>query len=172
MILGEMLYGYWYIDFSFPRAATSTLTSFLEIYLSALAPPLALLVALYTLLATTVLLVVSPLFLLLKHGLLRARFYCFLAPPLKYQLGLACSSHETNPAPPQDRGIIGLLLVVNIFAPIYATVIAVAAWVGGAFWFYTAILGNPDGRDQRDDGREAIFTVNRWWERWLIQGLE
>lgn len=49
--------------------------------------------------------------------------------------------------------------------------IAASAWVGGVFWFYTAILGNPDGKDERDDGREFVLTVRGWWQRWLIQGL-
>ncbi len=50
--------------------------------------------------------------------------------------------------------------------------IAVAAWVAAVFWTYTAILGNPDGKEDRDDGREAVLAVRGWWERWLLQGLE
>ena len=63
-------------------------------------------------------------------------------------------------------------MVVNVLAPIYAMAIAGAAWVAAVFWAYTAILGNPDGKEERDDGREAVLAVRRWWERWLVQGLD
>ena len=65
-----------------------------------------------------------------------------------------------------------VLVLVSMLSPLYAMAIAVAAWVAGAFWLYTAVLGNPDGREDRDDGREAVLAVRRWWERWLIQSLE
>ena len=65
-----------------------------------------------------------------------------------------------------------VLVLVSMLSPLYAMAIAVAAWVAGAFWLYTAVLGNPDGREDKDDGREAVLAVRRWWERWLIQSLE
>lgn len=65
-----------------------------------------------------------------------------------------------------------MLVLVSILSPLYAMAISVATWVAGVFWFYTAILGNPDGRENRDDGREAVLAVRGWWERWLVQALE
>lgn len=47
--------------------------------------------------------------------------------------------------------------------------IAVPTWVAGAFWLYTAILGIPDGREDRNDGREAVLAVRGWWERWSFK---
>ena len=64
-----------------------------------------------------------------------------------------------------------MLFVVNILSPIYAIGIGLSAWVAALFWFYAAILGDPDGgcRDSSDDGRAAVRGVMRWWEGWLEQ---
>ncbi len=142
-----------------------------KIYLSALAPLLALPIAFYTLIITTLLLLLTPIFLILKQRPLSARYHAFLAPPRDLQLGLIFSSYETNPAASQCAESICASVFVNILAPVYAVFIAMAAWVGGIFWFYTAILGNPDGKEDRDDGREAVLTVRTWWERWLVCGM-
>lgn len=66
-----------------------------------------------------------------------------------------------------------MLLLVNILSPIYAIGICLSAWVAALFWFYAAILGDPDTgcRDGRDDGRAAVLGVRRWWEKWLEQAL-
>lgn len=146
------------------------LSSSSQVYLSALAPLLALPVALYTLFATLLLLLLSPSFLILKRPL-GIRLYKSVAPPREFQLGLIFSSYETNSTPYHSTTSIVVLIFVNILAPVYAMIIAMAAWVGGVFWFYTAILGNPDGNEERDDGREAVLTVRGWWEKWLVQGL-
>ncbi len=127
--------------------------------------------AIYTLSVTALLLLLSPFFLLLKQRPISARFYRFLAPPPEFQLGLISSSYETDSTSFHTGRSIAILVLVNTFAPFCAMAIAASAWVGGVFWFYTAILGNPDGKDERDDGREFVLTVRGWWERWLIQGL-
>lgn len=64
-----------------------------------------------------------------------------------------------------------MLFLVNILSPIYAVGIGLSAWVAALFWFYAAILGDPDGeyRDGRDDGRAAVLGVRRCWEGWLEQ---
>lgn len=71
----------------------------------------------------------------------------------------------------QTRGSIITLILMNILSPLYALFIMFAAWIGGVFWFYTAILGNPDGKEDRDDGREAVLSVRAMWERYLVWGL-
>ena len=150
---------------------TDKLTLHLQFYLSVLAPLLSLSIALYTLLAATLLILFTPLLLLSKQRPLSTRFFQFLAPPTKFQLGLSYSCYKTDSTTGQSAGSIGRLVFVNVLAPVYAVVIMAVAWVGGVFWFYTAILGNPDGKEERDDGRDAVLMVRRWWERWLIQGL-
>ena len=63
-----------------------------------------------------------------------------------------------------------MLIPLNLLAPIYAAGIALSAWVAAAFWFYAAILGDPEGGDGRDDGKAAVLGVSGWWERWLERG--
>ena len=77
----------------------------------------------------------------------------------------------SEPVQTETSGVMVLVLVA-LLSLFYSMAIAIATWVAGVFWFYTAILGNPDGREDRDDGREAVLAVRGWWERWLIQSLE
>ena len=70
-----------------------------------------------------------------------------------------------------------MLVLVNILSPVYALGICMAAWVAAGFWFFAAILGDPNVKDENergkdDDGRTAVMTVRRWWERWLMRGLQ
>lgn len=141
------------------------------IYLSALSPLLALPIALYTLLMGTLLLLLFPLCFCLKQLPMCARFRHFLSPLLVLQLRLVYSSYDIcDPTHSETSGIV-VLVLISMLSPLYAVAIAAATWVAGIFWFYTAILGNPDGKEDRDDGREAVLAVRRWWERWLIQSL-
>lgn len=102
---------------------------------------------------------------------LRARFYRLLAPSPRFQLRLISSIHDIRFTKLYTARSAAILVLANTFAPLYAVAIAAFAWVGGVFWFYTAILGNPDGKEERDDGREFVMTVSGWWEKWLVQGL-
>lgn len=65
-----------------------------------------------------------------------------------------------------------MLILLNLFSPVYAVAVALSAWVAAMFWFYAAILGDPDGRDGKDDGRAAVLGVRGWWERWLQRGMK
>ena len=120
----------------------------------------------------TLLLLLYPLCFCLKQWPIGARFRHFLSPLLVLQLGLVYSSYDIDdPVHSKSTGIV-VHVLVSMLSPLYAMIVAVATWVAGVFWLYTAILGNPDGREDRDDGREAVLAVRGWWERWLIQSLE
>ncbi len=156
---------------NYHQPALTTLA--LQIYLSTLAPILALPLSLYTLLtAILLLLVLYPLRFCTSQWPSPTSFHRFLSPPPLLQLGLICSPHDTSTAHNLTVNRILTLVVVNVLSPIYAMAIAGAAWVAAVFWAYTAILGNPDGKEERDDGREAVLAVRGWWERWLVQGLD
>lgn len=65
----------------------------------------------------------------------------------------------------------GLLVVVQIVAPLISIGVAVASWITAAFWVFTSIMGNPDGTERRDDGRDAVLSIRNWWERCLLKAI-
>ncbi|CAF9940707.1 MAG: hypothetical protein ALECFALPRED_008798 [Alectoria fallacina] len=104
-----------------------------QIYLSALLPLLALLMALYTLLMAALLLLLYPLCFCLKHWPTCAPFRHVLSPLLVFQLGLVYSSYDI--VHPVRSKISGIMVVVSVsmLSPLYSMAIAVATWVAGAF---------------------------------------
>lgn len=62
-----------------------------------------------------------------------------------------------------------MLLIVNAVGPLLSLGVALAAWVVGLYWVLAAMVGNPDGLDGRNDGRETVAGLRRWWEGWLIR---
>ena len=143
-----------------------------QIYLSALSPLLALPIGLYSLVMGTLLLLLLPLCFCLMKSPICARFRQLFSPLLVFQLGLIYSSYDIGDSVQSATSGILVLVLVSILSPLYSMAIAVATWVAGVFWFYTSILGNPDGKEDRDDGREAVLAVRGLWEKWLIQSLE
>lgn len=142
-----------------------------QIYLSTLSPLLALSMALYTLLMGALLLLLFPLRLCSKQSHIGIRLRRCISQLAVFQLGLVYSSSDIgDPVPSKTSGII-VLVLVSLLSPLYAMAIALATWVAGVFWLYTAILGNPDGKEDRDDGRDAVLAVRGYWEKWLIKGL-
>lgn len=92
-----------------------------------------------------------------------------LSPPINAQLNFILSSSTLLASDDDEPANLVMLFLVNVLSPIYAIGIGLSAWIAALFWFYAAILGDPEGgyRDSRDDGRAAVLGVRRWWERWL-----
>ncbi|KAL8632708.1 hypothetical protein Q9189_001561 [Teloschistes chrysophthalmus] len=154
-------------------------TVWILIYLSFLSPMTATLVSVYTLFTTLALLLLSPLSLCCQTCQpLRHQFQKYLTPPIDLQLGLIFSTHvsDSNNFDKRDEqecrdSNVVLLILINVLSPIHAAGIAVTSWVAAGFWFTALILGNPDGRDGKDDGRAAVLGVKNLWEKWLRRGL-
>lgn len=138
-----------------------------QIYLSLLSPLVTLVIAIYTVLAALLLLLLAPLSLCTSYASLSVKLHTFLSPPLNFQLGLICSQSSV---PDHTMSNTSMLIPLNLLAPIYAVGISLSAWVAAVFWFYAAILGDPEGGDGRDDGRAAVLGVSGWWKRWLEKG--
>ena len=119
----------------------------------------------------TLLLLLLSLCFCLEQSAICARFQRLLSPLLVFQLDLIYSSCDINEPVQTETSGITVLMLVSMLSPLYSMAIALATWVAGIFWFYTAILGNPDGKEDRDDGREAVLAVRGWWEKWLIQSF-
>ncbi|KAI4277913.1 MAG: hypothetical protein L6R38_005354 [Xanthoria sp. 2 TBL-2021] len=152
------------------------------VYLSFFSPAVASLVSIYSLFTTLFLLFLSPITVFVRpRKPLAYQLHTLLTPPIYYQLRFVCSTYRSdlhsNIINPEDeyyfthRSNPVLLTLINVLSPVYAAGIAVTAWVAAGFWFTALILGDPDGRDKKDDGRTVVLGVRRLWERWLIRGL-
>ncbi|KAL8852153.1 MAG: hypothetical protein Q9221_002976 [Calogaya cf. arnoldii] len=148
-----------------------------QVYLSFFSPAVASLVSIYSLFTTLFLILLSPITVFVRpRKPLAHQFHTRLTPPINYQLRFVCSTyrsdiHSNINSEEHRRGNPVLLSLINILSPVYAAGIAVTAWVAAGFWFTALILGDPDGRDKKDDGRTVVLGVRRLWERWLIRGL-
>lgn len=139
----------------------------LQLFLSGPCALLSFAIALWTILALFVSLLLVPLRLCSKgRPTLGAQLTNFLAPPLNLQLRLIYSySSAQNYSVP-------MLVIVQLLAPIVAIGVAIGAWTSACFWFFSAILGDPAGQDQgRNDGKDSLLGVRRWWDRWLSRAL-
>ncbi|KAI7240066.1 hypothetical protein KC330_g1516 [Hortaea werneckii] len=61
------------------------------------------------------------------------------------------------------------LVMVHILSPFLSFVLMFVAWVLAAYWLVSAMVGDPAGMDKRDDGRESVLSLRRWWEYWLMR---
>ncbi|CAN9450460.1 unnamed protein product [Alternaria sp. RS040] len=122
-------------------------------------------IALWTILALLISIVLAPLRFCTTRPPFSAQITAFLAPALNLQLHLVYSHDSTTgySAP--------MLVVVHLFSPVVAFGVAIAAWTAAGFWFFSSILGDPGGHDGHNDGKETIVSVRNWWERWLSRGL-
>ncbi|RYN30156.1 hypothetical protein AA0119_g2117 [Alternaria tenuissima] len=122
-------------------------------------------IALWTILALLISIVLAPLRFCTTRPPFSAQITAFLAPALNLQLHLVYSHDSTTDysAP--------ILVVVHLFSPVVAFGVAIAAWTAAGFWFFSSILGDPGGHDGHNDGKETIVSVRNWWERWLSRGL-
>jgi len=80
-----------------------------------------------------------------------------------------------TPLPPyaNEDGVFhpGMLVFVHIVSPILSIGVAIAAWVVAAYWLMAGIVGDPAGMDKRDDGRETVLGLRRWWENLMLKGI-
>ena len=144
-----------------------------QFYLSTLVPFLALLTSFYAIFATFFILLSFPFCRCVTNVPLSRHFRSFLLPPLLLHLRLIYSdAEEINQEEGASSASSSTLVVLNVFAPFYAMGIMLAAWVAAGFWFFGAILGDPNGRQEKDKDEQAVVLyVSRWWERWLLRGF-
>ncbi|KAF2749152.1 hypothetical protein M011DRAFT_327119 [Sporormia fimetaria CBS 119925] len=140
----------------------------LLLFLSGPCVLLSILIAIWTFFSLLVSLILQPFRLCsAARPPLSSQLTTFLAPPLNLQLQLIYSAPGTEYSVP-------MLVVVHLFSPIVALGVAIGAWTAACFWFFSAILGDPTGPDQdqpRNDGKDSLLGVRRWWDRWLSRAL-
>ncbi|KAK4991310.1 hypothetical protein LTR50_001895 [Elasticomyces elasticus] len=128
---------------------------------------LSLLAALWTILALTLTTLTQPLNLCTTRPSFGTRLKTLLAPMLNLQLRAIYSPPPLPPDVPPPTYHLPTLLLVHLASPLLGLGLALAGWTLAVYWLFAAMVGNPDGLDGRDDGREAVLGVRRWWEGWL-----
>jgi len=93
-----------------------------------------------------------------------------LGPALNLQLK---SIYTPLPPHANEDGVFhpGMLVFVHLVSPILSIGVAIAAWVVAAYWLMAGIVGDPAGMDKRDDGRETVLGLRRWWENLMLKGI-
>lgn len=64
-----------------------------------------------------------------------------------------------------------IMVMVLLAAPVVAMGVAAWAWIVAIYWLFAAMVGNPDGLDGRNDGRELVLDLREWWIRWLMKAV-
>lgn len=139
-----------------------------QLYLSGPNCLVSFVILLYTFLALFATILLQP-FRLCTHGAsFRQQIIGFLGPTLRIQLNFIYSSYSS------EQYSAPMLVVVNLLAPLLSLGVIGGAWIAAAFWFFNAILGDPDGSDKPkgyNDGRASVMGVRKWWEKWLRRPL-
>lgn len=65
-----------------------------------------------------------------------------------------------------------MLVMVHLLSPFLSLGIMIAAWGLAVYWASSVVVGDPAGKDNRDDGRETVLGLRKWWERWLKCGVK
>ena len=65
-----------------------------------------------------------------------------------------------------------MLAAVHVLSPFLSFIMMFAAWVLAVYWMSSKMVGDPAGQDKRDDGKETVLGLRRWWERWLMRSVK
>ncbi|KAK4893538.1 hypothetical protein LTR28_002168, partial [Elasticomyces elasticus] len=128
-----------------------------QFFLSGPCAILSLLAALCTILAITLTTLTQPLNLCTARPSFSTRLKALLAPMLNLQLRAIYSPPPPLPDVPPHTHHLPTLLLVHLASPLLGLGLALAGWTLAVYWLFAAMVGNPDGLDGRDDGREAVL---------------
>lgn len=94
-----------------------------------------------------------------------------LGPTLNLQL--RCIYKPLAPHANEDASYHTFMLAaVHILSPFLSFIMMFAAWVLAIYWMSSKMVGDPAGQDKRDDGKETVLGLRRWWERWLMRSVK
>lgn len=110
----------------------------------------------------------QPLRLVRSRPALSSELSTLLSPALRLQLRLI---HSAAAGSGSDSFRPGRVLAVHLLSPFVSVGVAFASWIAGFFWFFSAVLGDPAGKDGHNDGKATVLGVRAWWAGWLCRGL-
>jgi hypothetical protein len=137
------------------------------------------LLSIWTIFALLFAILLQPINLFRKTKTLREQTIDFVAPALKMHLSFILSSIREETYASYS---LPLLIVVTLLAPVVSVAVAISAWTAACFWFYAAIIGDPEGLDresrrssylkeEEEDGKASVLAVRNWWRKWLTRAL-
>ncbi|KAF2207851.1 hypothetical protein CERZMDRAFT_91663 [Cercospora zeae-maydis SCOH1-5] len=140
------------------------------LFLAAPCALLSALIAVWTIISLFITVMTQPVRLCARRPTFGQQLGGLVGPALNLQLR---SIH--TPLPPhadEDTSYRpGMLVLVSLLSPFLSMGMALAAWVAAIFWLSSAVVGDPAGMDKRDDGRETVMALRKWWEKWLIGSM-
>jgi hypothetical protein len=124
----------------------------------------------WTLISLIITILSQPVRLCARRITFGQQLASLLGPALNLQLK---SIYTPLPPHANEDGVFhpGMLVFVHLVSPILSIGVAIAAWVVAAYWLMAGIVGDPAGMDKRDDGRETVLGLRRWWENLMLKGI-
>ena len=113
----------------------------------------------------------QPIRLIARRPTFGQQLAGLLGPTLNLQL--RCIYTPLPPYANEDASYHTFMLAaVHILSPFLSFVVMFAAWTLAVYWVSSAMVGDPAGQDKRDDGKESVLGLRRWWERWLMRSVK
>jgi len=137
---------------------------------------LSLLFSIWTFISIIFAILLLPFRLCARKPGFKDHLISLLSPALVVQLQCMCAPtiftdghHNTT----TQCYSLGMLVVVHLLAPVLAMGISMWAWIVAIYWTFAAMVGNPDGLDGRNDGRELVLYLRGFWlDGWLMRAVK
>jgi hypothetical protein len=110
----------------------------------------------------------QPIRLFSRRQTFRQQLINLLAPALSLQLSFIYAELST------ESFDVTVLVLVHLLSPLISIGVGIAALIALVFWFYAAILGDPNGSDRPhgyNDGRTFVLAIRNWWKGWLMRSI-
>jgi hypothetical protein len=124
------------------------------------------LITFWTILSLVLVLLVQPLRAIKSRPSFGSELTTLLSPALRLQLRLIDSTAAAS-----ETFSAGWLLIIHLLSSFVSLGVAFASWTAACFWFFSAVLGDPAGKDGHNDGKATVLAVRAWWEGWLCRSL-
>ena len=121
--------------------------------------------------AVLITLLSQPIRLCAKRPTVGQQLAGLLSPTLNFQL--RCIYTPLPPYANEDGSYNSFMLFSgHILSPFLSFFMMFAAWTLAVYWVSSKCVGDPAGQDKRDDGKETILGLTKWWEKWLTRGVK
>lgn len=121
--------------------------------------------------AVVITLLSQPIRLCAKRPTVGQQLAGLLGPTLNLQL--RCIYTPLPPYANEDGSYDSFMLFAgHILSPFLSFIMMFAAWTLAVYWITSACVGDPAGQDKRDDGKDTVLGLTKWWEKWLMRSVK